>query len=221
MTVRSHAPLIGAALAPIGPAVAPTHAALVNGTTAGGKGTVIDTVNQTEWLDIDEAEGLSPNAAVAANPGFRWATIDDMNTLLDQFFAINPPAPSTFVLANNASGFEVVSTATADAWTALFGNLALTAGSTQGYLDDGADDGNQDTFELNLSGGTPIIGAFPTDLGGLPDGDLFADAPLGSVGVYLVRVIPEPASLALLGIGGLMLIDRRRRIRTTIDGDQP
>ena len=186
---------------------ASASAALTNGTNGAGKGTVIDTVNQTEWLDIDETTGLSPNQALAANPGYRWATFDDMQAVLDQYFIINPPEPATFVLANNNVNSDVsVSFSQSFGWLDLFEFHANDPGFSAGYLDDGVDDGNQDFFTFGVGSGTPFISLDTTPLNGTPDGDLFNTFR----GTYLVRDIPEPTSLALLGLGGL-LVSRRRR----------
>lgn len=184
----------------------PAEAALINGEN-NGKGTVIDTINQTEWLDIDETTGLSPNEALAANPGYRWATFSDMQALLDEFFAANPPAPSTYVLTNNSTDFEELTFAQGGAWVALFAFNIGDPGFTYGYLNDETDDGNQDSFHLGDGGGSAVIDSNISDLNGTPDGDLSS----AFTGVYMVRNIPEPTSLALLGLGGLLVAQRRNR----------
>eukprot|EP00752_Nemacystus_decipiens_P014425 g12834.t1 len=178
-------------------AAAPSATAgLVNGTNSAGKGTVVDTTNNLEWIDVNHTTGLSPNQALADNPGYRVALMTDLQLLIDEFFAINPPAPSTFVLTNNSDDFEVIQNLQTRAFTDLFGFHANAAGFTESFFDDGVDDGNQDIFQIGDSSGTPLIYSAFLDLGGLDDGD----RSQSTLGVWMVRVVPEPNSLALLGL---------------------
>jgi hypothetical protein len=197
---------LGIALAMVGSTAVTAQAALMNGTHA-GKGTVIDTVNQTEWLDVDQTTGLSPHAAVMYNPDYRWATIADLQAMLDQFFAAYPPTPTTYVLVDDSQDVEVITYTQTGAFTDLFGFHANDPGLTDSFFDDESDDGNQDAFQLNDSSATPIIASWYIDLNGTPDGDLATPFR----GVWLVRDIPEPASAALLALGGVALLRRRSR----------
>jgi len=59
------------------------------------------------------------------------------------------------------------------------------------------------TYNLNLTGGTT-----DDDTTRVGDGDVYAGLTLGTLDI---TVLPEPATLALLGMGGAALLLRRRR----------
>jgi hypothetical protein len=105
----------------------------------------------------------------------------------------NTVAPARFILIDRING--VIST----------GSPAVAAGSLYNFnLSIPGTAALGDTFTVDFATGTPTIG------GGMPPYGLLQDgaAPTGTTA--LVITIPEPATIALLGLGGLVLLRKRK-----------
>jgi hypothetical protein len=193
--------LVAAAAALIGTTA---QAGLV-ASNAGGNGTVIDTVNNSEWLRLDLTTGQTVAEALTAfgGLGFTFATQTQLNELLDEFFTINGGDPGT-----RAGGFVTLAatTSTAEtAWNVLFG---LTFGSNAGggvreslgFYDDANPGTNETWFGFNSN---------PTT------NNSVSQQPASDIGVFLVRAnaAPEPGSLLLVAMAGLALVGAGRKVR--------
>ncbi|BDS06610.1 hypothetical protein NT6N_16500 [Oceaniferula spumae] len=92
----------------------------------------------------------------------------------------------------------------------------FTAGRTMTFGDNDGDTGNDATHTYSdgagtILEGTSAIGTF-TAVGTTQDFIFGVDGgPGGDLNAYQLRAIPEPSSLALLGLGGLALVFRRRK----------
>lgn len=217
---------------------AAADAQLTNSTTAAGRASVIDPTNQLEWLHLEQTYNLTPNAAVAAfaDEGFRWATLPELNGLLTSFyddfygdfFTNNPaedPADYRLFAANESEVFlsptRLPENTTGDLYGAfrdLFGLAVFVGtGNSGGYYDDGVDDLSQDYWTTsNDSASSFLITGFNalTDLS--QNGNVTGDTTDGGenfygeqLGVFLVRNVPEPTTLALITLGTLTLATRR------------
>ena len=65
------------------------------------------------------------------------------------------------------------------------------------------------SLSYEVSGFEPIIRATPLDSGGMPISVIDLDGSEIAQG-YAMSVVPEPTTVALLGLGGLVLLRRRR-----------
>jgi hypothetical protein len=102
------------------------------------------------------------------------------------------------------------------AWTANVGG-SLSMLNTKGYLPLGfdfvaacdvpwteagdVDAGAWATFDVTVVAGLPVSTMIPVEV---------LDAGYGIVGTTYIEVVPEPMTMALLGLGGLGLLRRRR-----------
>jgi hypothetical protein len=180
-----------------------SQAALVTG-SLGGDGTVVDTVNNTEWLRLDLTRGQTIGLALGnfGGLGFTFATQAQLNGLLDEFFTINGGDPGT-----RAGGFvfdAATSAAAEGAWNALFG-VTLDSGIREslGFYDDGNPNTNETWFGFSSSPATVNATSSP---------------PIFDIGVFLVvdrdaNAVPEPSSLLLVAMAGLALVNVGRKAR--------
>ena len=209
---------------------------LINTTTDLGRDSVIDLRTGLEWLTFDHTYNLTPNDAVAtfSDEDFRWATLTEVNGLLEtfysdffgSFFDDNPgedPADYQLFAANETEGFVNSPALPGGSGTDLYGafrdrfGFAVFdgQGNTGGYFDDEVDDLSQDYWTINDSSGNSFIFTdFNTLTNASETGNVSGDPDEfygGQLAVFLVREVPEPSSLALVALGGLIVARRRRR----------
>lgn len=152
--------------------------------------TTVDTATGLAWLDLTDTDGLSPAAALAANPGFRLALDTEVMTLFRNggMTAVDGVSrPEDF-----ADATDVI---------ALLGAtlMSATIPSAQGWAADSVFAGVfRDPFvqanTISLTGRATFGSFF-----GLPDG-------VDDVGVFLVTAMPEEETALLLIFGGLALV---------------
>lgn len=147
-----------------------------------------DTSTNLLWLDLDQTNGLSPNAALAAFPNFRMATHGEVIAM--------------FVTAGFDGQFETYSNTNFDAADTLINFLGSTTSfptpSTQQFTGQGwANDGAvfREPFYQTIS---PNAQA---PLGRFFSGNSFSNSgtiAFAGVGTFLVAQVPLPATLPLL-----------------------
>lgn len=138
------------------------------------------------WLDLTQTEGLSPLAALTLFPLYRYARQSEVYT-----FFIDGGITAVDNTDRTADYFDAV----------LLSNLlGVTFGSGSVF-------GSQGLAERTASPGF-FIDPFVSSNSSLATGKAYpgvtsfsANVALGDVGVFLVRELPEPSTLALLGLG--------------------
>lgn len=188
--------------------VLPSQAGLINATSASG-GTVVDTINNREWLDLEVTDTLSPDLAIAtyAPDGWHWASASEVSELLDQFFMEKgPDVPGFRPTPDAGTPFLIVMESQATAWIDLFG--ATTTLFSGGFYDDGVIDSNQEAMFWNLNRRIPIGGATHVYINASDTGVINS-----SYGVFLTRgsTVAEPSTFALIGLTLISLSWSRRR----------
>ena len=171
------------------------------------------------------------DASGSTNPTFSWGA----------WVRLNDPSAWNIFLSNDNGGWDRFSQAEGGFWSVSQGGVQNSPHATSGdwtFIAHTFDGTNQHLYVDNLAVytrpdatgaansfidiGRNANGAFP--LNGLIDGVFFFDDTLtagevdtirlggaGGSGVLAVAGIPEPSSVAFLGLGGLALMLRRRR----------
>jgi hypothetical protein len=177
--------LIIAALLLISPFAA--NAELINATSLQGD-TVLDTVNNQEWLDLSVTRALSPDDALSLYSGARWhwATNTEVSEMLVQFFNGAGPNIPTFRPSPIGSVVSGMSNSQFLAYQTLFGNTRSGFQFVGGWYDDLVPDNRQEGMYWNDTQGGAGGPTFS------PNSDS-ADAN-ANYGTFLVRATSAPDS---------------------------
>ena len=172
----------------------------------------MDDVSGLDWLDLSATDGLAYNSVLSLNPGWRYATYDEVSVLYSTLFeGIYDTGTGTGVSDGNASHYD-------DQWVDanmhidLFG-VTYTDTPVTFYVSYGwylHSDGTLRTggATVNVDTGNSLI-YFAHDT----DYSQFIDTGYETYGTYLVRtsVVPLPAAVWLFGSGLIGLIGLARR----------
>ena len=188
--------------------ISSTNAAFINN----GDNTISDDVSGLDWLSLSVTVNQAYSEAETLNPGWRYATNDEVVNLFNFFF-------STFV-SNNSSGTSF--SGTTDYPISTYAAQETDIATFQSYF--GATSDGQ-TFGLykdedNIlrvmgaywgtnaqdSGTTNVIGDEATE-----NYDAYIAIPSSVTFTYLVRSVPESSSIYLLAFGLLGLFGVARR----------
>jgi hypothetical protein len=156
------------------------------GWTTGGSGDVDGTVTDCDWVGVDDDALLLPNAM------FDWTSVG----------GTSPKGP---YLPNVAGGESVAGTITVEfdgrPWV-----ISIPGGTDLDAM-------NGTVAKFGVTGEWRVfMGAYGYDSPGTNEwGDLMTEEYEGLFASLVNTMIPEPATIALLGLGGLTLIRRRRR----------
>lgn len=153
-----------------------------------------DTATNLLWLDLDQTNGLSPNAALAANPGFRIATHAEVVTMF-----LNAGFDGQFEVPNTTTNFAAATLLTnLLGITASFSVAGIPKTVGQGWANDGLVF-REPFYEVNFPSGQAPTGRF---FGGNAFSNSGTQA-ISGVGTFLVSQVPLPAGLLLL-LSGLL-----------------
>ena len=185
-----------------------------------------DNISLLEWLDLDLTEGMTPNDALSAFPGFRFATISEVQELYVNIGLPPPDAGDGIPIEFQDNGPELPPEALP------FENLLVLLGMTDNSPSDNCLSGyvqNADElFDISDSCFLAAIqvnetlyywhyyyslGSYGLDGAAGLDG---GNGPNTNISTFLVRnmQVPEPGTLALLGIGlfGIGFSRRKKKV---------
>ena len=161
-----------------------------------------------DWLSLTETQGASAANALAANTGYRHATLGEVGNMWLGEFSITAGIGFS---PSNAGATSLINTFGCTAACTTASGAEGTLRISYGILDDGG------------GVGSPFGTSFVKERKSIPDG--IASYGLASLaggnasyGHYLVKAssnnVPEPGTLSLLGLSllGLSFIRRRRVI---------
>jgi len=187
-----------------------SHAALVEVDSGFGLNSgTLDTDTNLEWLDWTQTADISFNDMVpqllagGTYDGWRYATAAEVDTLYFSSAGINPLAPIETRAAQILSLQGLLGQTSS---SGTLGEGGFAGSSSYGMFGDAFGLGRAMTELVVRTQDGPYSLALATPVAGSIS-DSFATTGTGHI---LVREVPTPGALALLGLGGIMTTRRRR-----------
>ncbi len=174
-----------------------------------------------DWANIDAAN--ASGSTTVSGVSVAWTIVNDWN----QFAAATPGDGEVFFgYLDDTGGGATVDLSGLAAWLAGTGDTAYTVQVLQGsdnatsfsdtQVFDGPGGSLLTTLTNGTSGGGGALGGATNTSGGLTSDTLSLQTEdrnntvRGTISGIIITSVPEPGSLALLGLGGLAILRRRR-----------
>ncbi|CAN5464238.1 hypothetical protein BH09VER1_BH09VER1_25750 [soil metagenome] len=170
----------------------------VNAGTLGGTGNIVNAVT------VGDGAGTSDAFIAAGNGATGTLSTGDLSFLADGVFQFKLNSTASTVDLLNVSGAVSINSSAQISLTDL-GSSTLTQGTVFTIIANDSGDLITGTFGNLAQGGTVTVGS-----------NTFQANYLGGTGNDLtLTVVPEPATCALIGLGGMSLLLLRRRYRNS------
>ena len=181
-----------------------------------------DTISGLDWLDMKFTKSMSYDSVLSATTandgnllsGWRYATKNDLKTLIDAFDGLDIPASSILISQNVTSDYYPIANDDI-AWSKLFEYICPEC---NGIIEDTIKGLYNDQRGMSWSFATSFVNSYdtPTDWYDFEYNYSINNLVRDDFSSWLVRDsinVPEPSVITLLGIGLFGLVTFRRKIK--------